>query len=921
MAINRDSSQGFQTNYKKAPIGASLSTAEKPELNKIFVGIIKDNTDIQRMGRLRVFIPELGGVPSDRSRWITVSYCSPFAGASDPTKATRDGKTDKTNQHAYGFWMVPPDLENLALVAFINGEQNRGVCFGFLYQENMNHSVPGIASTKTHQGNVKLGDGEEVATPGIEYNKRNVQGGENVYQNPVRARFTPLHTGLQTEGLYSDRERGPSSASARRDATPQVYGFKTPRGHHLYIDDGEIELDQNGKPVIIDQQQKRKENANEYIRLRTRSGAQILINDTNGYIYANTKDGDSWVELADNGVHIYTAHKLNMRAERGINMHTDSSFNINVGGDFNVRTKGRTRIGSDDDIDIWTGSNYKARAESNLHSSSGDQTRITSGSQMNVKAGGTMAFGAPDIHHNTFSPASAAIGRPKPRKGYPDNRKSGPTTTNTIVTQMPHHEPWPEHIQRQTPPTAAEEAQGGRAGPDEFDAGEAIPGEFQSSSCASILAQKYESGGNPAAIGFDKVGGFSYGSVQIAARVGSMGSFLDYAGTADPEIYEKLQTAGGESAATAGSDSFKNQWKQLAQEDPERFDRLQKDWNYQSNFGPVISKMQNDYGIDLENEPTLRSVLYSQSTHMGPSLSNNVIDNALGDIPPEQISSMNREEVINRLYDERFKENSNGEVAYWRSSTPAIQDAMRKRDQRERRDALALLQKEQAGDFPCKEPSSEERPGAPVSEQAATGGTTQGVTPGEVPQVSVAGEPSPEVRQAIQDAADETGVSYEFMMGMAYQESTFNPNAKAGTSSATGLYQFIDGTWGDMVNKYGDQYGLTPDGRTDPRQSAVAGALFAKENGDFLRSRIGREPTPTDLYAAHFLGRGGAGQLLSAPGNAVAANVAKPAQVRANRAVFYNRDGSPRTVDDVYRFMQTKVEARGVAFAEKFPRT
>jgi hypothetical protein len=82
---------------------------------KVYIGIVKNNADMQRMGRLEVFIPEFGGTPSDSSHWLIVSYASPFAGVSDPSTMVVGGQTYGDSQQSYGWWMVPPDLENQVL--------------------------------------------------------------------------------------------------------------------------------------------------------------------------------------------------------------------------------------------------------------------------------------------------------------------------------------------------------------------------------------------------------------------------------------------------------------------------------------------------------------------------------------------------------------------------------------------------------------------------------------------------------------------------------------------------------------------------------------------------------------------------------------------------------------------------------------
>ena len=182
------------------------------------------------------------------------------------------------------------------------------------------------------------------------------------------------------------------------------------------------------------------------------------------------------------------------------------------------------------------------------------------------------------------------------------------------------------------------------------------------------------------------------------------------------------------------------------------------------------------------------------------------------------------------------------------------------------------------------------------------------------------------VSSAIQLAAARTGVDFDYLFNQARIESGLDTNARARTSSATGLFQFIEQTWLATVRQHGTEHGLgwaanaiqqRPNGRyhvADPamrraildlrRQPEAASAMaaeFAADNRAYLERRLGREAAPVDLYLAHFLGAGGATRFLAAHDanpNASAAAV-MPAAARANRWVFYNRDGSARSLADV----------------------
>lgn len=156
---------------------------------------------------------------------------------------------------------------------------------------------------------------------------------------------------------------------------------------------------------------------------------------------------------------------------------------------------------------------------------------------------------------------------------------------------------------------------------------------------------------------------------------------------------------------------------------------------------------------------------------------------------------------------------------------------------------------------------------------------------------------SPEIRSVIQEAADATGVPPSYLFSTASKESGFNPNARAGTSSAEGLYQFTDATWRDMLAKHGAKYGLTPDTpKNNARASALLAGELARENGEALAA-AGLPVNDRTLYIAHFAGAGGATRLLQATPDSVAATIL-PDAAAANRSIFYAGD-RPRTVSEV----------------------
>jgi hypothetical protein len=191
-----------------------------------------------------------------------------------------------------------------------------------------------------------------------------------------------------------------------------------------------------------------------------------------------------------------------------------------------------------------------------------------------------------------------------------------------------------------------------------------------------------------------------------------------------------------------------------------------------------------------------------------------------------------------------------------------------------------------------------------------------------------------DVRAAIGQAAQSTGVNFSYLLAQAKSESGLNPNAKAASSSATGLFQFIDQSWLGVVKAHGAEHGFgwAADAITakkgggftvDPNMreavfalreqagpAALMAASYASDNASSLSQSLGRSVNGTDLYMAHFLGLGGATKFLRAQctnGQACAANLF-PQEARANRSIFYGKDGSARSLDDVYAVMARKLD-------------
>jgi len=182
------------------------------------------------------------------------------------------------------------------------------------------------------------------------------------------------------------------------------------------------------------------------------------------------------------------------------------------------------------------------------------------------------------------------------------------------------------------------------------------------------------------------------------------------------------------------------------------------------------------------------------------------------------------------------------------------------------------------------------------------------------------------VVQALQKAAAATGSDFHYLLGTAMRESSLRPNATSSSSSATGLFQFIDQTWLGLVKEHGAQHGLgnfaeaitkQADGRyhadanakqtilalrKDPEVCALMAGEYAKSTQGSLRASLGRDVCGGELYAAHFLGPDAAAKLIKLAGSDPSTSAAAqfPQAAAANKSVFFHADGSAKSVREVY---------------------
>lgn len=398
-------------------------------LRNVQIGFVRNTADPQRMGRLQVWIPEFG--PDIEESWITVSYASPFAGTTNIDEAKVDDESEAGSQKSYGFWAVPPDVGNQVLVCFVNGDSSRGYWFGCIYAQNMNHMVPGIGMNNSTDSAMNQAF-SPYYPPVVEYNKKDTDINPKAPKRPVRSTMAEA---LLRQGLQHDGERGVTNTSARREDTSMVQGWLTPGGSSISFDD---------------------DPANSFMRLRTKSGTQIMVSETSGYIYMITKGGNSWVEISDGAIEMYSSAPISLRSQDDVNIRADGDLNLDAGGNVNISAGADLRTFSGGSTAMAASGSFAAQAGGKASLSGGGDVAIGGGGNVGISSGGNLVAesGGNNVRNGAMildnSGGGGAVAPDDAQFKESSSIGGGPST---ICSRLPSHEPYEHPINATTNPS------------------------------------------------------------------------------------------------------------------------------------------------------------------------------------------------------------------------------------------------------------------------------------------------------------------------------------------------------------------------------------------------------------------------------------------------------------------------------------
>ena len=381
-----------------------------------YLAKIVSHLDPYYMGTLEVQLMHESGNDTDATGQLhQVKYLSPFLGQSS-IRHIDDGDEDYNNtQKSYGMWMIPPDVGGIVVVLFIDGDPRKGYWIGCAQDQFMNFMMPGYAATSFATS--KATDKERV--PVAEYNK--IKNDSSVDPTKFRKPATPFEGALDTQGLLEDDIRGITTSSARREIPSAVFGISTPGpvdkqgkrgkigkkespidqayvsrlgGSSFVMDDGDDKFIRkttasDGPPEYASVEQgetdgKREIPHNELIRIRTRTGHQILLHNSEDLIYIGNAKGTAWIELTSDGkMDIYTEDSITMHtktdfnvlADRDITLEAKRNFNLKVGGEMQTEVvkdqvlivDGKQKVHIKKDIDITYGAKLTKRVVGDIN--------------------------------------------------------------------------------------------------------------------------------------------------------------------------------------------------------------------------------------------------------------------------------------------------------------------------------------------------------------------------------------------------------------------------------------------------------------------------------------------------------------------------------------------------------------------------
>jgi len=498
-----------------------ISTIAQPDPKPgPFLAKVVSNADPTYMGILEVQILRPTGGSTSEGQLHQVKYMSPFFTATNTNYNGEDNDYNNTQKSA-GFWMTPPNPGQIVMIFFIDGDPKQGYWMGCVPDGAANFMTPGIAATENCvEGGIDTPYGHADRVPVAEYNKNAPENKTLTDPNKIKKPIHPFAQILADQGLILDDVRGITTSSSRRESPSMVFGISTPGpldkqsgsqtgnygkpehlikngpvsrlgGSSFIMDDGDDKFlrkksPSEGPPEYAAVEEKEKDGDvtrphNELIRLRTRTGHQILLHNSEDLIYITNSRGTAWIELTSDGkIDVYAQDSISIRTQNDLNFYADRDINIEAGRNFNLKVAERhqTEVGMDKicivngnvaiqvdgthdetitgdtaisiagalDIDVGSGTKLSSGGDFDVNTGGGN--KFTSGGDADIKAanttisGGNINFNGPAAGAAT---AAASATAPEPLSTFDNPTEVEGDTITSIMLRIPTTEPYPHH--------------------------------------------------------------------------------------------------------------------------------------------------------------------------------------------------------------------------------------------------------------------------------------------------------------------------------------------------------------------------------------------------------------------------------------------------------------------------------------------
>jgi hypothetical protein len=463
-----------------------------------FLATVVGNNDPTMMGIIEVQLIRPGGGTRGEGEVLQARYLSPFYGVTDVVYAKADPNSYGNTQKSYGMWMVPPDPGTTVMVIKVQGNAKGLFWIGCVMDDNMNFMTPGLAAFRTVSDLDDATYSAGTALPVAEYNKvvndtKTITDTEKL-PKPTHTYFT---SALAGQGLIKDDIRGTTTSSARRESPSMVFGISTPGpldrtlnyprgavgkkeheipdypvsrlgGTTFVMDDGDDSFLRTGSPSDTAIEYVNVEDGgsggdvkiphNELVRIRTRTGHQILLHNSEDLIYIGNARGTAWVELTSNGkIDIYAADSISIHTENDLNLYANRDINFEAGRNFNVKAAGKHQLEVGGDHSVIVGGNQKIKVSGTGDITISGTTKLSVSGDFNLKTGGANKFTAgstTDILSGSGikvtgsridlnGPSAASAAPAKAPTALSTHANLGGKTS--IMQRIPGHEPWSGH--------------------------------------------------------------------------------------------------------------------------------------------------------------------------------------------------------------------------------------------------------------------------------------------------------------------------------------------------------------------------------------------------------------------------------------------------------------------------------------------